>query len=106
VDANAVSNLLILALSLLFIVWIAVTVWRMLLSNAIPDTMPGMVTRPEPAWKQRWACKMGFHEWVGRGDLGGKPDSKIVNSPRAVDYFFEFAAPVCKYCPSQLPPRK
>ena len=74
-------------------------------ANSIPDTMPDMVTRePVGIWR-RIKCALEMHDWVSRVDLGGKPDPELVNGDDPVGYFLAFAAPVCKHCPRQLPPR-
>ena len=74
------------------------------MTASIPDTMPEIVTRQPPTASQRIWCWFGFHDWVGRTDLGGEPDRAKVNGPDLIKYFYEFAAPVCKHCPRQLPP--
>jgi len=108
-DADVVVKLIMWSFAAVFIVggfWNLNKIF-MSFDRAIPDKMPGLVTRAEPTRKQKWSCRMGWHEWVCRTDLGGKPDPVIVNDrARSIRYFFEFAAPVCKYCPKQLPPRE
>jgi len=106
-DANFVSNILIWSLGLFFVIGGIYNVYKIFHSvhTAIPDQMPDIVTRSKPTFKQRWLCRMGRHEWVARVELDGKPNPKIVNSHKVVTYFLEFAAPVCKHCPMQLPPR-
>jgi len=79
---------------------------KILKSAAIPDEMAEIVTREPATRKQKIACSMGQHEWVARVDLGALPDASKVNSVEAVHYFFDFAAPVCKHCPMQLPPQE
>jgi hypothetical protein len=74
------------------------------MSGAIPDQFPELVMREEPTTMQWIACLLGQHEWVARVDMGAKPDPiRVKLNP--INYFFEFAAPVCKHCPKQLPPR-
>ena len=72
--------------------------------RSIPDQMPELVTR-EKHRLPYLTCLAGIHEWVARVDLGAKPDPVKVNSNIAPTYFLDFAAPVCKHCPRQLPPR-
>ncbi len=74
------------------------------MTRSIADTMPEIITREDVGWWRRLRCALGDHEWCGRVDLGGKPDRAKVNGPDLIKYFYEFAAPVCKHCPRQLPP--
>jgi len=78
---------------------------RMLVGRAMPDEMAELAYRDPPTPRQKFSCWMGNHEWVSRIDLGIQPDKEQVNSSHVVNYFFFFAAPVCKHCPTQLPPR-
>lgn len=74
------------------------------MSGAIPDRHPELVTRATPTFRQRLACLFGFHDWVARVELGA--DAKdFIDGSHPVTAFFEFAAPVCRNCPSQLEPR-
>ena len=75
-----------------------------LYDRSIPDQMPELVTR-EKHRLPYLTCLAGIHEWVPRVELGGEPDPKLANSSSSIAYFMEFAAPVCKHCPRQLPPR-
>ncbi len=74
------------------------------MSNVIPDRHPERVTRAEPTLGQRVSCFFGMHDWTSRVELGG--DAKaFIDGSHPVTAFLEFAAPVCRHCPSQLPPR-
>ncbi len=74
------------------------------MSSAIPDRYPDRVTRSPATRRQRLACLFGMHDWTARVELGG--DAKeFIEGQHPVTAFFEFAAPVCRHCPTQLPPR-
>ena len=60
------------------------------------------VTR-ETTLVQRFWCFLGMHVWTSRTEMGLKPDKERVNK-ESIAYFFEFATPICKHCPTQLPP--
>lgn len=75
------------------------------MTASIPDTMPSVVTREPVGLWRRIACAFGMHDWTSRIDLGAKPDPERVKAD-TVNYFWAFAAPVCKHCPRQLPPWK
>ncbi len=75
------------------------------MSAAIPDRYPDRVTRAPASTRQRLACLFGFHDWTARVELGGDA-ADFIAGQNPVSAFFEFAAPVCRHCPTQLPPRR
>lgn len=82
--------------------------------RVIDDQMPDVVQRPAASRRRRVLCFIGLHDWCGRVDLGadagaiGREAARratLTNySQSVIDEFFRFAAPVCRYCPKQLPP--
>lgn len=70
------------------------------------STQPDLYEYPAPretTFKQRIACVLGMHVWTSRTDMGLTPDKDRIDED-LMGYFWEFATPVCKYCPRQLPP--
>lgn len=104
-DWNVVVDVSIWITTILLGVGVLWNFRRILIGRVMPDEMAELAERLPSTSRQKFACWMGQHDWVGRVDLGVKPDPAQVNSPNAINYFFFFAAPVCKHCPTQLPPR-
>ena len=75
------------------------------MSRTIPDRRPETVTRKTPTRRQRLACLFGAHDWTARVDLGADAKDFLGDGAHPLTAFFEFAAPVCRHCPIQLPPR-
>jgi len=73
------------------------------MSRTQPDLCEYPVAR-ETTFAQRIWCLLGMHHWTSRTDMGLTPDKDLMGKD-LMGYFWEFATPVCKHCPRQLPPR-
>jgi len=104
-DWDVIIEYFLTSAAIFFVVGIIWNTRKMLVGNAMPDEMADLAKREPPTPRQKFACWMGHHDWVSRVDLGVDVDKEQVNSKNAVNYFFFFSAPVCKHCPTQLPPR-
>jgi len=104
-DWDVIIDVFISSAAIFFVVGILWNMRKMMIGRAMPDEMADLAERVPPTPRQKFACWMGHHDWCSRVDLGVDVDKEQVNSKNAVNYFFFFSAPVCRHCPTQLPPR-